>query len=236
MTDNIATNRDMVQKVANFLGDLVNEVVFLGGAATGLLITDSAASDIRPTKDVDVIVEVTTTADYHRLADELRGRGFREDTRDDAPLCRWLIEDMVVDVMPTDETSLGFGNRWYKDAYSHAKTMVLDSLDVRVVTGPYFLATKIEAFSGRGNEDFMASHDMEDVIALIDGRPGLIDEIAQESEALLSFLAQTFGRLKDNQRFRESLPGHLAGDIASQQRLPILEARIEKISRLIKET
>ena len=81
----------MVSNVATRLGDLVGNVVFLGGAATALLITDSAANDVRPTMDVDVIVELTTTAEYHRLAEQLRERGFREDTSEDAPLCRCAV-------------------------------------------------------------------------------------------------------------------------------------------------
>lgn len=113
MTANATINLAMVRYVAERLGDLVESVVFLGGASTALLITDSAASDVRPTKDVDVIVEVTTTAGYHRIAEQLRKRGFREDISEDAPLCRWLIGEMIIDIMPTDEASLGFSNRWY---------------------------------------------------------------------------------------------------------------------------
>jgi hypothetical protein len=223
----------MVSNVATQLGDLVENVVFLGGAATALLITDSAANDVRPTMDVDVIVELTTTAEYHRFAEQLRERGFREDTSEEAPLYRWLTGRMIVDIMPTDEASLGFGNRWYRAAYKQAMTMEIDRLHIRVVTGPYFLATKLDAFHGRGNGDFMASHDMEDIIALIDGRSELVDEIAQGPEGLRIHLGETFRELLRNKRFLEALPGHLAGDTASQQRLPILEARMNRIAEVV---
>ncbi len=222
----------MVRNVATRLGDLVENVVFLGGAATTLLITDSAANDVRPTMDVDIIVEVTTTAEYYRLAEQLRERGFREDTSEDAPLCRWLIGRMIVDIMPTDEASLGFANRWYRAAYDQAMTMEIDGLLIRVVTGPYFLVTKLDAFHGRGNGDFLASHDMEDIIALIDGRSELVDEIAQGPEDLRIHLTETFRELLKNEQFLEALPGHLAGDTASQQRLSILEARLNRIAEM----
>ena len=233
MTDNAIINLAMVRDVATRLGDLVEHVVFLGGAATALLITDSAASDVRPTMDVDVIVEVTTTAEYHRLAEQLRERGFREDTSEDAPLCRWRIGKMIVDIMPIDEASLGFSNRWYRAAYEQAMSMEVDGLLIRVVTGPYFLATKLDAFHGRGNGDFMASHDMEDIIALIDGRSDLVDEIAQGPEDLRKHLTETFREFLRNERFLEALPGHLAGDTASQQRLPILDARLNRIAEMV---
>lgn len=44
--------------VASRLGPLREQVVFLGGATTALLVTDPAAPAPRPTKDVDVIIEV----------------------------------------------------------------------------------------------------------------------------------------------------------------------------------
>lgn len=170
-------NLAMIHHVAVRLGDLVERVVFLGGATTTLLITDAAASDVRPTKDVDIIVEIATTAEYHRLAERLRGLGFSEDASEGAPLCRWLVDDIVVDVMPTDEASLGFSNRWYREAFEHAALRSVEGVHIRVVTAPFFLATKIEAFKERGRGDFMASHDLEDIIALVDGRRELLEEV-----------------------------------------------------------
>jgi hypothetical protein len=61
---------------------------------------------------VDVIVEVGSHAAYATLGERLRKLGFKEDTSEDAPVCRWLIEGVKVDVMPTSAAVLGFGNRW----------------------------------------------------------------------------------------------------------------------------
>ena len=223
-------NLAMIHHVAIRLGDLVESVVFLGGASTTLLITDMAASDVRPTNDVDVIVEITTTAEYHQLAERLRGLGFREDASEGAPLCRWLVDGILVDVMPTDEATLGFSNRWYREAFEHAALMDVEGVDIRVVTAPFFLATKIEAFKGRGRSDFMASHDLEDILALVDGRRELLEEVASAPDALRSFLALVFRNLLTNPRFLDALPGHLPGDTASQQRLPLLMDRLRRIS------
>jgi hypothetical protein len=102
--------------VVRRLGHLRGRVVFVGGMVRGLLVTDPGAAPERPTDDVDLIVELTSTAAYHRLAVELRARGFREDTTPGAPICRWSVEGVTVDVMPTDGRVLGFRNRWYADA------------------------------------------------------------------------------------------------------------------------
>ncbi len=223
-------NIELIKTVANRLGPLIDKVVFLGGAATGLLLTDTAAPDVRPTLDVDVIVEISSRTDYYRLEESLRGLGFKPDKEEGAPICRWVIEGIKVDVMPTDEKILGFSNRWYSPAIKDARVIELQGgMKIHMVTAPYFLATKIEAFYGRGNGDYMASHDMEDIMALLDGRPEVIDEIRSSPSELKDYLAETFREFTKNDKFLESLPGHLPPDPASQRRVPIVKERIERI-------
>ena len=152
---------------------------------------------------------------------------------EDAPLCRWVIGDIKVDVMPTDEKILGFSNKWYSPAIKNATELYLEKgLEIRIVTAPYFLATKIEAFYGRGKGDYIASHDMEDIIAVIDGRIELIDEVKDSDANLTKFLSERFQRFLKTEDFLESLPGHLPPDSVSQARLPKITSRIEKIATL----
>jgi hypothetical protein len=108
--------------------------VFVGGCATGLLITDPATGSIRPTMDVDVITEVASYAEYASLSDRLRGLGLGEDSREGAPTCRWRYRDLIIDVMPTDERVLGFSNRWYAPAIAAAQRITVADLNIRVVT------------------------------------------------------------------------------------------------------
>jgi hypothetical protein len=104
----------MLELVARRLGaQLCAEFAFVGGAVAGLLITDPANPPIRATEDVDVVAEVLALADYHVVEARLRERGFVQDMRPGAPICRWQVEGVTVDVMPTDERILGFANRWY---------------------------------------------------------------------------------------------------------------------------
>src|SRR2546430_12717957 len=70
--------------------------------------------------------------------------------------------------MPTEEGILGFSNRWYREAIGAAREIALrDDLSIRLVTAPYFIATKYEAFIGRGRGDYLASHDFEDLMAAV---------------------------------------------------------------------
>ena len=95
-------NRALFEAVVRLLRPVLDDLVFVGGCTTGLFLTDPAASGIRPTKDVDAIVDVTSYAKYASLAERLRALGLVEDTTPGAPLCRWRRAEMIVDVMPTD--------------------------------------------------------------------------------------------------------------------------------------
>ena len=223
-------NLEILLQAVNHLGPLVDDMVFLGGCATGLLLTDPAAPPIRATIDVDVIVGVGSLSEYYALSDQLRARGFREDTSEDAPLCRWVAEDVILDVMPIDEKILGFSNQWYTPAMQQAGEVELSTgQKIKMVTAPYFLATKMEAFYGRGGGDYLSSHDMEDLLAVIDGRPGIVEEIASCDIDLRSYLAKQFSQLVNDKSFIEAIPGHLPGDPASQARVPIIMDRIDLI-------
>jgi hypothetical protein len=95
------------------------DLVCVGGCTTGLIVTDPAAGGIRPTRDVDAIVDVTSCAQYTARSDRLRSLGLMEDTAEGAPLCRWRQGNVVVDVMPSDASILGFSNRWDPTANRH---------------------------------------------------------------------------------------------------------------------
>ena len=230
MVNPSAVTLEAIKLVAKRLAHLTDRVVFLGGAATQLLITHKAAPSIRPTYDIDVIVEIATRTEYYRLENELRELGFKQLVGEDAPLCRWTVDGVLVDVMPSDPEILGFSNSWYSATINNSVTVLLDEDSrIRMAKAPYFLATKIEAFHGRGHGDYLASHDIEDVIAVIDGREELVDDIASESRDIQLFLSRALERFMDNRSFLESLPGHLPPDDASQARIPIILQRIDQM-------
>ncbi len=235
MINNKDINIQLITNVAKRLGDLRKRAVFVGGCATGLFITDPAMPEVRATQDVDLIVEVASRKQYYNLEEDLRKKGFKQDMSEGAPLCRWLIDGIKVDVMPTQEDILGFSNYWYLPAIKNAESIELEKgLTIQIVSPPYFLATKVEAFEGRGGGDYMASHDMEDIITVLDGRPEIISEIRSSSKELKTFLAGAFRGLLAQQGFRDALPGHLPPDRASQARLPRLIKRLEEISEIYK--
>lgn len=224
----------MLEQVARSLGpELCSQFVFVGGAAAGLLITDLALPAIRRTDDVDIVTNAEALADYYRFEEQLRGLGFEQDQSPDAPVCRWRVDGVAVDLMPTQEEILGFTNRWYRMGVSTAQTVTLPSgVQIRVLRAPEFIATKLEAFYGRGGGDYLFSHDMGDIISVIDGRESLLNECRSSLSPLRAYLAAQFQHLLTERSFVDALPGHMPPDGASQARLPDLLIKIQHISEL----
>jgi len=189
-------NRDQLVRVAGRLGPLLGEVVFVGGQVAELLVTNTAAVRIRPTDDVDVIVQVATRTEYHRLGERLRALGFREDSSPGAPLCRWRDPDeLPLDVMPLDEAIRGFTNPWYDEALrSAALSALAPALSIRIPSAPAFLATKWAAFDGRGGGMYLGDADVEDIVTVVAGRAELTAEAATAPAALSTDFR---GRLSD---------------------------------------
>src|SRR3989442_3955296 len=116
-------NVKLLEAAVRVLEPLLNELVFIGGCTTGLLISDAGASGIRVTKDVDTIIEIASYGEYATLSERLRALGLHEDHNEDAPTCRWRDQDLIIDVMPTDERILGFSNQWYAPAINAAQDL-----------------------------------------------------------------------------------------------------------------
>lgn len=222
---NLALLVGMVQA----MGPLCDQVVFVGGCATGLLIDNAKLMDVRPTEDVDAIVEVATLAGYHALAEQLMQRGFKQTMADNTPPFRWYWNGMQLDLVPLEEKVLGFANRWYKPGFEAAITATLPSgLQLRHLSAPYFMATKLEAFKDRGNNDVYLSHDLEDVITVVDGREELINELATAPHDVRYFVAQTLRGILLHTDFANGLPGI----VSQRNRTGLVLQRFTQISEL----
>jgi hypothetical protein len=226
-------NLALLVEAARLLKPLLGELAFVGGSTTALLITDKAAAEVRPTYDVDAIAEVSSYAAYANFSERLRRCGFTEDTGEGAPICRWQQKKTILDVMPLDPRILGFSNLWYKPALDSAVVHDLEpDLRVRVVTAVYFCATKLEAFAGRGKNDYQSSHDLEDLMAVVDGRTELVEEIRAGAQDVRVYLATEIRKLLATREFHDALPGYLLPDKVSQARVSILLERLKKIAAL----
>lgn len=132
--------------------------------------------------------------------------------------------------MPTVESILGFSNRWYEAAMNTSVNVDLTAdVSIRLVAPPYFLATKLEAFLSRGKADYLESHDLEDVLSVIDGRPEIIAEVACAAIELQKFVAEVFDPLLADDSFVDRLPGLLL-DGSPAERTNIVLQRLITLS------
>ena len=168
-------------------------------------------------------------ADYYELAKQLRSIGLREQAGD--MIGRWRLGTQLVDIMPTDEKILGFTNRWYARAIDEAVTCKLPSgREIQLISPPLLIATKLEAFYGRGNGDYASSHDIEDIINVVDGRPELCDEVADCDGELGEYLKDEIDSLLGDERFTSAIAYHISPAVESEGRADVVLERLRRIA------
>lgn len=226
----------MLQRVAVALGpELLAQMAFVGGCTTALMLTDSVSREaVRFTDDVDLIVHVLGATDWYALQSTLQARGFLVSPDDDV-ICRMRLaaggeRPLIVDFMPDDESILGFSNRWYADALRTAQPHALPGGTViRLVTPVYFVATKLEAYRGRGNNDPLGSRDIEDLLTVLDGREALRAELAAADPGLQQVVAEQLAVLMAHPDFEYAVQSAVRGNA---QREALLFRRLEAMAVL----
>ena len=132
-----------------------------------------------------------------------------------------------MDVLALNEEVLGFTNIWYESALRHALTVTLPSgQSIRVITTPFFVGTKMEAFRGRGKMDFQASHDLEDFLAVVEGPDTVLREIAESPLKLRRYLAEAAKMLLAEPRFLDVLPGF----VLDNERVLLIQERLAELA------
>jgi hypothetical protein len=199
-------NVTRIKAVNNALGELRDKVVFVGGATVSLY-ADSGSEEIRPTEDIDIVVEIWARKDYIEIDEKLRKLGFINDQESEI-ICRYKIDGLVVDVMPTQSDILGFTNKWYQPGFEHSISYNLSESEIKIFSPPYFLASKLEAFMGRGNLDGRTSKDFEDIVFVLQNRLSIWSELVDSDTEVFEYLKHTFANLMSNPNFEEWVDCH----------------------------
>ncbi len=209
-------NITRIKAVYDALEELSILVVFVGGATVSLY-KDRPAGDVRPTDDVDILVELINYSGYAAIEAILRKKGFHNDT-ESGVICRYRVNGIIVDVMPTNDSILGFSNAWYPDGFSNAVTIKLDEdCNIKIFSSPYFIATKLEAFKSRGKNDGRTSSDFEDIVYVLNNRTTVWDEFRAAPKKLKIYLQTQFRLLLENEYLDEWISSNL--DFSEQRRV-----------------
>ena len=208
-------NITRIKAISRILKSIKKDVVFVGGATVSLY-ADSKSSEVRPTDDVDVVIELAAYNNYTQLEEELRNVGFEND-KDSGIICRYMVQGIIVDIMPTNSDVLGFSNRWYEEGFENAISIMLDDDEVKIFSFPYFIATKLEAFKNRGNNDFRFSSDFEDIVYVLENNSNAENQLSNLPEQLKEYFSKTFQDLINQQDWEEGLYAHLEPRNAPQK-------------------
>lgn len=232
----MATNRGEIEKVADALGELKDRCLLSGGASIPFYLTDKLEEHPRVTLDIDVVIEVGSAHEYRSIVEvQMRARGFVNDIAEGAPICRWKLGPIAVDLMPAEASILGFTNRWYRAGLaSLIPVQVTESCMWRILSPPYMLATKCTAFSDRGIGDPGSSSDLEDIVTMLNGRQKLAMEISGTEPECKEYLAGWFTDILRSPAVFDVIPFHLPPHGAGQSRLQIVLERMKRISALTK--
>ena len=193
----------LLEKMITSIETIIDRVVFVGGVTTFLYLNVDDA-DIRATIDVDVIINANLRQ-LQKTESELLKLGFQPDQE---LRCRHKKEDLILDLMPIDPSILGFTNRWYQKGIETAIRKDIGKYSIKILSLEYFFATKIEAFLGRGKNDFYGSKDIEDIIAVLAGRTGAIEELQSKTDTVIDYIKKHFGNWLKDECFKQSVRGN----------------------------
>lgn len=219
-------NISRIKAVYNALEELAEEVVFVGGATVSLY-KDRPAVDVRPTDDIDILVELAHYSGYAAIEEKLREKGFVNDI-ESGVICRYNIQGITVDVMPTSDEILGFANKWYKEAFQNSEHYRIDEdYTIKIFSAPYFIATKLEAFKDRGENDGRFSSDFEDIVYVLNNRTSIWEEMAKANEVLRPYLINEFKQLLGNPYIEEWISSNL--DYHEQSRIRYILGNLNEL-------
>lgn len=200
-------NINKIETLASVLGDLLNNVVFVGGSVLELYVTDHAAYENRPTDDIDIVISAPTLGGFFSWEQQLEQKGFKRVL--DSPKNKkylWSYQKIEVNLIPMLTESLGYTNRWYEEAVFHAISYTLpNETSIKLFPAAYYLASKIEAYQQRGKDDIRLSEDFEDIIYLLGSRLEILEEIGNAFYEVRNFIREAFLVLLRNYDLEEGI-------------------------------
>lgn len=230
MLINSTINIKVIEKVANALGELNNDVIYVGGAIVSFYITDMGADQPRPTKDIDISVQISTYSEMDRLREQLGTKGIYP-ASDQNVMYRYEFEDVLIDFIPYEATSLGPTNSWLKPGFPLAYEVQAGDKTIKILPVSYFLATKFEAFKSRGKNDPFMSHDFEDIIYVLDNNIKVVENIKSADDNLKNFMKEMADFILNHPSKNDIISGHI-NPFTNAERTPMV---IEKLKLILEK-
>lgn len=224
--ENRTINIGAIAEVATALKDLKEKMIFVGGAVVGLYSDDPAADEIRPTRDIDLILNIISMRHYQEVQGKLRKLGFHPDPFGHT-ICSYKYKNIPVDIMSMEDGPFGPSNPWYKPGLENLWTVKAKDQEIKILSAPFYIATKFAAFNNRG-KDYRTSHDIEDIIYVIDNRTTIVEEVRAGNPELRAFLKQEIQNIINQGLLEEVLTTHIHPLVVAERR-PLMEEKVNLI-------
>ncbi|MES2837807.1 MAG: nucleotidyl transferase AbiEii/AbiGii toxin family protein [Bacteroidota bacterium] len=205
---NTIFNLNVIKRIAKALGELNNNVIYVGGAVVSIYANDPAADDVRPTKDIDISLSVASISELEKVRLDLISKGFKQ-TADEDVICRFKYEDILVDVMNTKSIDWAPANSWFEKGYSSREKIKIEDFQIQILSLPYFLATKFEAYNNRGKNNPITSSDFEDIGYIMDNRLDFVELIENANQNVKDFLIEEFQKIINDRIKQEAIEANL---------------------------
>ena len=216
----------MVAEIADALKQYKDKMVFVGGAVVSLYTDDPAADEIRPTQDIDLTLNVISLGNWNTIQEELGQLGFSPDPFGQA-ICSYKYKNIPVDIMASEDGPFGPSNSWYKTGFENLWTAKAEEQEINILSAPCYLATKFEAFNNRGS-DYRTSHDIEDIIYILDNRISIVKEIEEDNASVRQFIRKQILKIKNLGLLEEVIIAHIH-PLMIEERMAIITEKISKI-------
>jgi Nucleotidyl transferase AbiEii toxin, Type IV TA system len=220
---------ESIEKVAIALGELNKEVVFVGGAVVSLCVNDTPVDEFRPTKDIDITFRIVSFAKLEKLREELVSKGFKQNIFEEV-ICRFQLEDILVDVMSTHAIAWAPANRWFEEGFNHLIQMQIGTQVINLLSLPFFLATKFDAHADRGGQDARMSKDFEDIIYLLNHVSNLETHISDAPSNVKDYLKSEFADILKNDVKQEAILANMPYNFQMER----YESIMGKLSSIVK--
>ncbi len=226
MLKNQTINLKVVEKVALSLEEINDQVIYVGGAVVTLYVTDEGAEQPRPTKDIDISVQISSYSQMDELRERLAKKKIYP-APSEKVMYRYSYEDILIDFIPFEETPLGPTNRWLKPGFKKAYPVQIGNIEINILPVSLFLATKWEAFKSRGN-DPRTSHDFEDIIYIIDNNLEVVQNIKNAENDVKLFLKEMSNEILNHSSRNEIIECHI-NPFTVDERRDIVIGKLEEI-------
>ena len=187
-----------VETIATALEELNEKVVFVGAAISCFLIDPVNHDDLRETVDIDAAAMISDYSNFTEFEGLLTQKGFKRSTKEKDPTCRWYYQGLQFDLVPLVPCGTHISNKWYKKSLNSVSVRTVGEIEIKHLDSIFYIASKLEAFFGRGNPEELVSshpddnHDLEDIILLLDGRRSIVDELGESEGEVREYIKSQF--------------------------------------------